>query len=197
MATTEPHPLVLQLFFHAILLFPHSCSTQTDSCPVIIQIDRSGAGRDGSGGNQYYTFTNLSTALSSSEFQSSNSTVCIDLTPGEHVLEYSQRVIGRDVVISGGGPQEVTVVCRSASEENLSENGYDQFPLRFGNESRVMVRGVQFEGCARPLLFYEARNVTLEDCSFRRVAYPHMHAHCTPHTLHLHTHTHAYTQTHT
>ena len=163
MATTKHHPLLLQLFFHTILLFPHSCSAQTDSCPVIIQVDRSGAGRDGSGS----TFTDLGAALNSSEFQSSNNTVCIDLTPGEHVLEYSRRVIGRDVVISGGGPQEVIVVCHNASEENLSESGYDQFPLRFGNESRVMVRGVRFEGCARPLLFYEAQNVTLEDCSFR------------------------------
>lgn len=170
MATTEYPLLVLLLVFHAILLFQYSCSAQTHNCHVVIQIDHSGtsgAGRGINGDNRHYTFTDLGMALNSLEFQSGNDTVCVDLTPGEHVLGYSQRVIDRDVVISGGGPQEVTVVCRSATEENLPESSYDDFPLRFGNESRVTVRGVRFEKCARPLLFYEARNVTLEDCSFR------------------------------
>ena len=170
MATTEYPLLVLLLFFHAILLFHHSCSAQIDNCPIVIQIGRSGtsgAGRGINGDNQHYTFTDLGMALDSLEFQSGNDTVCIDLTPGEHVLGYSQRVIDRDVVISGGGPQEVTIVYCSASEGNRFESGYDEFPLRFGNESRVMVRGIRFEKCARPLLFNETRNVTLEDCSFR------------------------------
>ena len=170
MATTEYPLLVLLLFFHAILLFHHSCSAQTHNCPVVIQIGRSGtsgAGGGINGDNRHYTFTDLGMALDSLEFQSGNDTVCIDLTPGEHVLGYSQRVIDRDVVISGGGPQEVTVMCHSDSEGNLPESGYNDFPLRFGNESRVTVRGVRFEKCARPLLFYEAQNVTLEDCSFR------------------------------
>ena len=167
MATTECPLLVLLLFFRAILLFHHSCSAQAHNCPVVIQIDHSGTSGAINADNRHYTFTDLGMALNSLEFQSGSDTVCVDLTPGEHVLGYSQRVIDRDVVISGGGPQEVTVMCRSDSEGNLPESGYNDFPLRFGNESRVTVRGVRFEKCARPLLFYEAQNVTLEDCSFR------------------------------
>ena len=169
MAATVHHQSAL-LFFLLTMLFCHLCLTsETDSCPVTIQIDPSGTSGTASyiGGNQHYTFTDLDTALDHLQFQSGNDTVCINLTPGEHTLGYSLRVIERDVVISGGGQQVVNVVCCNASEGNLSESRYDQFPLRFGDKSQTVVRGIQFKGCARPLLFYEAWSVTLEDCSFR------------------------------
>ena len=165
MAATVHHPSAV-LFFLLAMLLCHLSLTETGSCPVTIQIDPS-LGTASSGGNQHYTFTDLDTALDLLQFQSGNNTVCINLTPGEHTLGYSHRVIKHNVVISGGGQHEVTVVCCNASEENLSESRYDEFPLRFGDKSRTVVRGILFKGCARPLLFYEAWSVAFEDCSFR------------------------------
>ena len=169
MAATVYHPSAV-LFFLLAMLLCHLSLTETDSCPVTIQIDPSGTnclGTAGSGGNQHYTFTELDTALDLLQFQSGNNTVCINLVPGEHTLGYSTRVIEHDVVISGGGQHEVIVMCCNASKENLSESRYDEFPLRFGDKSRTVMRGIWFKGCARPLLFYEAWSVTFEDCSFR------------------------------
>lgn len=169
MAATVYHPSAV-LFFLLAMLLCHLSLTETDSCPVTIQIYPSGTnclGTAGSGGNQHYTFTELDTALDLLQFQSGNNTVCINLAPGEHTLGYSTRVIEHDVVISGGGQHEVIVMCCNASKENLSESRYDEFPLRFGDKSRTVMRGIWFKGCARPLLFYEAWSVTFEDCSFR------------------------------
>lgn len=177
MAATELFPsMLLLLSFVALLCCP--CSTQTDSCSVTIQIDPTGT--DGNGGfnvsnngdNQLhvYRFTSLDIALEmvvngSLHIQAGNDTLCIHLSPGEHELGYSQRVIAYNVVINGEGPPEVTVMC--ASGASFSEGSYDEFPLKFGNGSRVIVRRVGFAGCGRPLLLYETWNVTLENCSFR------------------------------
>ena len=120
--------------------------------------------------DQLYRFSDLDLALEmvangSLQFHAGNDVLCIDLAPGDHVLGYSRRVIAHDMVISGGGPQEVTVMC--SNPRRISESSYDMFPLRFGNGSTVILRGVWFVGCARSLLFYETWNVTLEDCWFR------------------------------
>ena len=157
-----------------------SGSAQTDNCSVTIQIDPTISSTSGNGSFtdsssedsqlHVYRLASLDMALEmvvngSLHVQAGNETLCIHLSPGEHVLGYSQRVIVYDAVVSGGGPQEVTIKCTGGGR--LSESSYVDFPLRFGNGSRVIVRGVGFAGCDRPLLFYETWNVTLEDCTFR------------------------------
>jgi len=176
MAATGYHPPLI-LFILLTTMLSHLCSAQRHSCPVTIQIDPSpssdytGVDISSSGdSDQLYRFSDLDLALEmvengSLQFYVDNDSLCIDLTPGDHVLSYNQRMIAHNVVISGGGPQEVTVMCTNQGQ--VSESSYDRFPLRFENGSTVIVRGVWFVGCAWPLLFYGAENVTLEDCWFR------------------------------
>ena len=64
-----------------------------------------------------------------------------------------------------GSPDGETVVQCSLREDYTTES--DEFPLKFGASTSVIIEGVNFTDCARPLLFNGTDNVTVEDSHFR------------------------------
>jgi len=104
MAATGCHPPLI-LFILLTTMLSHLCSTQRHSCPITIQIDPSpssdyiGVDISSSGdSDQLYRFSDLDLALEmvangSLQFYADNDSLCIDLTPGDHVFSYNQRMI--------------------------------------------------------------------------------------------------------
>lgn len=99
-------------------------------------------------------------------------TVCIYLCPGVHNLPVdtnrssdSLTASNTTVVIKAVNSASVDVVCIDGEE--LPDSNYDVFPMVFGANTNVEICGVNFMNCARPLLFYAAESVTIDNCSFR------------------------------
>lgn len=93
--------------------------------------------------------------------------LCVDLGPTAlHNISYvTTDVEYASVIISGNS----SVVKCEAPSINLPLNDYTRFPLVFSNSSLVVIEGVRFEGCLRPLQFKWVTRVELVSSSFRWV----------------------------
>lgn len=99
--------------------------------------------------------------------------VCVSLTAGEHPLTYTDMQIEYSVHIMGSGDGETVLQC--SPSETFNEDKYEEFPLRFGGNTSILVEGVSFGGCGRPLLFNGTANVTIQDSHFRYTCAPCTH----------------------
>ena len=98
-------------------------------------------------------------------------TVCVNLPRGHReVIGVSREPIeGVDVIIAG---TDSVVECRggSASGEQTANGGdYSEFPLIFSSSNLVVIRGVLFKGCVRPLRFKWVTRIELTLSDFRYI----------------------------
>ena len=161
---------------HLLFLFAVVSSTNSliadRNCSFMVSIDSDADSNDCKLdlglGDQRHCFKSMECvleAINSSGYNGSQP-ACIELNSGEHVLGYSYKTIPYDVTIIGGSSDNVTIKC--TDEYNVSlDMDYAEFPLHFTNSTNVTISGVNFRGCARPLLFYGVFSVELEDCEFR------------------------------
>ena len=91
--------------------------------------------------------------------------VCIFLPAGEHELTFNSTSIDHDMTIVGVGASSTVVSC--LPEEIYDRSQYDEFPMLFGGNVNVVLDGISFTGCGRPLLFYEIASLTIRNCDFR------------------------------
>ena len=158
------------LFLLAVVSSTHSLITD-HNCPFMVTVDPDTVEPDNcqvdlSNGGQRHSFQSMECAfeaIDSSGYEGSDP-VCIELNPGVHVLSYSSENITYDVNIIGN--DNVVVTCTEVYNVSMDMD-YTEFPLRFTNSTNVTISGVNFRGCARPLLFYGVFSVELEDCEFR------------------------------
>ena len=82
--------------------------------------------------------------------QSTDYVICVNLPAGNVTenIDYSRMTIDSISVIITGNSGSV-IKCRN--EQQLPLSDYTQFPLIFTNSSLVIIEGVHFEGCMRPL----------------------------------------------
>lgn len=101
------------------------------------------------------------------ELGSTEYVLCVNLPPGRtENIEYSAGEIKyASVIISGNSS---VVECEtSPSEGELSLSNHTTFPMIFASSSLVVVEGVHFEGCTRPLQFKWITRVEVILSSFR------------------------------
>ena len=79
--------------------------------------------------------------------QSTDYVICVNLNVSENV-DYSPMVFDSISVIITGSSGSI-IKCRN--EQQLPLSDYTKFPLIFTNSSLVVIEGVHFEGCMRPL----------------------------------------------
>ena len=98
--------------------------------------------------------------------QSTDYVICVNLPAGNVTenIDYSHMAINSISVIITGSSGSV-VKCRN--EQQLPLNDYTQFPLIFINSSLVIIEGVHFEGCMRPLKFNWVTRIEIISSSFR------------------------------
>ena len=93
--------------------------------------------------------------------------LCVDLMQSASplIISYSAtEILYTSVIITGNSS---IVRCESPpSTGQLPLTDYTQFPLIFTNSSLVIIQGVQFEGCMRPLKFNWVVRVELTASSF-------------------------------
>ena len=100
--------------------------------------------------------------------QSPDYVLCVDLQSNrpaapQYISYVDKDIAYSSVIITGNGS---VVKCEKPSSE-LSLNDYSQFPLIFSNSSLVVIEGVSFEGCMRPIQFKWVRRVELTSTNFR------------------------------
>ena len=105
------------------------------------------------------------TALDPADLVGQSDPVCVLLTSGKHMLSYTDMQVEYDVHIEGAGANQTQVECL----QNASFNSdiYEEFPLKFGGNTSVLIEGLSFAGCGRPLLFNGTANVTIQHSHFR------------------------------
>lgn len=123
-----------------------------------------------------YTLSSLSSlhqdAESKASWQSLDVVICVDLQPGNEYLDYSSTSIDLASVVITGSATGSVVQCRinesqASSGGELELDDYTRFPLVFTNSSLVIIEGVQFERCQRPLQFKQVTRVEFISSSFR------------------------------
>ena len=100
-------------------------------------------------------------------FEDNIETVYVDLPEGHReVIGTTIREIERvNVNITG---TDSVIECESQSTGGeLPLDNYSEFPLIFSESSLVVIRGVQFRGCLRPLRFKWVTRIELILSSFR------------------------------
>ena len=98
--------------------------------------------------------------------QSTDYVICVNLPAGNVTedVDYSTASIDFINVIITGSSGSV-IKCRN--EQQLSLNDYTQFPLVFTNSSLVIIEGVHFEECMRPLKFNWVTRIEIVSSTFR------------------------------
>ena len=98
--------------------------------------------------------------------QSTDYVLCVNLSAASQQISYSAaEILYASVIISGNSS---VVRCEAPlNTEQLPLSDYTQFPLTFTNSSLVIIEGVQFEGCMRPLKFKWVTRLELTSSSFR------------------------------
>ena len=69
------------------------------------------------------------------------------------------------MIIVGAGAGSTVVSCLPEASYNRSQ--YDEFPMLFGGNVSVVLDGISFTSCGRPLMFYEIASLTIKNCDFR------------------------------
>lgn len=92
--------------------------------------------------------------------------LCVNLTQGtEYIAEYSANEINNvSVIISGN---DSVVQCMPPDDGELPLSDYTRFPLIFSNSSFVVIEGVHFKGCVRPIRFEYVTRLEFVMSSFR------------------------------
>ena len=92
--------------------------------------------------------------------------LCVNLTQGtEYIAEYSANEINNvSVIISGN---DSVVQCMPPDDGELPLSDYTRFPLIFSNSSFVVIEGVHFKGCVRPIRFEHVTRLEFVTSSFR------------------------------
>ena len=145
-----------------------SLSSQTileAACSLIVSVDQHRPNDCSSSSPTPFTCSHLQQALAAvntSELSDLADPVCVSLTTGPHSLTFTDTQIEYSVHIIGSPDGETVVHCLPREDYTT-----DEFPLHFGASTRVIIEGVDFTGCARPLLFNGTDNVTIEDSHFR------------------------------
>ena len=94
-----------------------------------------------------------------------NFTMCVNMPPGRHYLNYTSFPITYNVILAGNNS---TIECDPLENETtLPRNIYSRFPFTFQNSSFVSIENVHFEKCLRPLRFIEVLEITLVNATFR------------------------------
>ena len=95
--------------------------------------------------------------------------VCVNLQPGNEYIDYSPISVDFASVIITGSASGSVVRCRDvpSTSGELGLDNYTQSPLIFTNSSLVIIEGLQFEGCQRPLQFNQVVRVEFISSSFR------------------------------
>ena len=100
--------------------------------------------------------------------QSTDYVLCVNLmqsATSQQISYSAAEILYASVIISGNSS---VVRCEAPlNTEQLPLNDYTQFPLIFANSSLVIIEGVQFEGCMRPLRFNWVTRVELTSSNFR------------------------------
>ena len=97
--------------------------------------------------------------------RSADYVLCVNLRPTAlyYISYVTTDVEYTSVIISGNGS---VVKCEAPSTE-LPLDDYTRFTLAFSNSSLVVIEGVHFQGCLRPLQFKWVTRVELISSSFR------------------------------
>ena len=92
--------------------------------------------------------------------------ICVNLEAGNtpEGVGYSPVSIDSISVIITGNPGSVIKCC---NDQQLPLSDYTQFPLIFTNSSLVIMEGIQFEGCMRPLKFKWVTRIEIISSTFR------------------------------
>ena len=88
----------------------------------------------------------------------------IQIPPGNHLLTAPTLFRGEinEIEMTGAGGGEVRLLCNYS----VGSNNYTWY---FAGLQSVMLTGIGFEDCARPLRLDTVAEVTIQDCSFRYV----------------------------
>lgn len=98
-------------------------------------------------------------------YQATADSVCVELQPGIHYVNYTDTEINNVSVVLIGN--EATIRCDPAeSEITLPLTNYTRFPLTFSNADYVRIENVHFQYCLRPVKFESVSNVTLVNTTF-------------------------------
>ena len=98
--------------------------------------------------------------------QSTDYVICINIAGNmSEDIGYSAESIDSISVIITGSPGSV-IRCRNQLQQ-LPLSNYTQFPLIFTNSSLVIIEGVHFEGCMRPLRFKWVTRIEIISSTFR------------------------------
>ena len=119
------------------------------------------------------SFRDLQAATKQTETSyTSDYVLCVNLQPGHNdPIGYSSAAIDSFSLIITGSSQgagsddaspAAVVKCNSSVEPSQSE-----YPLAVTNSSLVVIEGVQFEDCLRPLKFNQVQRVELRHSKFR------------------------------
>jgi predicted outer membrane repeat protein len=144
-----------------------SLSSQTTleaACSLNVSVDQNRPNDCSSSSPTPFTCSHLQQALAAvnaSELTDLADPVCVSLTTGPHSLTFTDTQIEYSVHIIGSPDGETVVHCLPREDYTT-----DEFPLKFGASTSVIIEGVDFTGCARPLLFNGTDNVTIEDSHF-------------------------------
>lgn len=95
-----------------------------------------------------------------------DSTVCVNLQPNSsETLSYTDTPLHFSVVVIGS---DSNVKCEESpmniDVDDLSK--YTHFPLHFHNASYVMIAGIHFHDCKRPLQFEWVESIVISSSSF-------------------------------
>ena len=166
----RPHPS-LPLLLLVLVLPPQAASLSQSDCSVLMNIDHTHQdctlpSQDLSGILECNSLEEALSKISSANLSTAeNQPVCFSLAAGEHELSYTSTDINYDVTIVGDGADETVVHCSPDAAYDSSR--YDEFPLKFGSDIDVVLEGISFTGCGRPLLFGGSASVTIQYCHFR------------------------------
>ena len=108
------------------------------------------------------------------QYSDSDYVLCVNLQPeSTEYIGYSSAVFDSisHVVITGTVDSSV-VKCETPFNGGLPMNDYVNFPLIITNSSLVVIDGVQFEDCMRPLQFNQVTRIELVSCNFRYLSVP-------------------------
>ena len=164
-------PLVLSLLVLSGIQ-PSLSQSSRDGCSVVMVIDRefpsdcsTSLPSPPSSTLNCSQLQHALTALDPADLVGKSDPVCVLLTSGKHLISYTDMQVEYDVHIEGVGANQTQVECL----QNASFNNdiYEEFPLKFGGNTSVLIEGLSFAGCGRPLLFNGTANVTIQHSHFR------------------------------
>ena len=127
----------------------------------------------------FTSFQDLQAAINQTETShGADYVLCVNLQPGSvEYIGYSSTAFDSVSLIITGSSQGAgsyisyaapVVKCREPKDYSVSgELSLNEYPLVVTNSSLVIIEGVQFEDCMRPLQFNQIRRVELRQSIFR------------------------------